>query len=98
MFLKLRHSAATRSGAPAEQSAESISGNWMECAVTVKGWISGVAVFATGSDPILKVGAVQSEVTVASTATLVNTTNQTLSGLVDDRRMQDLPLNGRNIL
>jgi len=58
----------------------------MECAVTVKGWISGVAVFATGSDPILKVGAVQSEVTVASTATLVNTTNQTLSGLVDDGR------------
>jgi hypothetical protein len=36
-------------GVPAEQSAESISGNRMECAVTVKGWISGVAVFATGS-------------------------------------------------
>src|SRR5438128_2739857 len=70
----------------------------MEYAVTVKGWIRGVAVFATGSDPILKVGAIQSEVTVASTATLVNTTNQTLSGLVDDRRVQDLPLNGRNIL
>src|SRR5258707_425859 len=49
-------------------------------------------------ESVLKVGAVQSEVTVASTATLVNTTNQTLAGLVDDRRVQDLPLNGRNVL
>ncbi len=49
-------------------------------------------------DVTLKVGSVQSEVTVASTATLVNTTSQTLSGLVDDRRVQDLPLNGRNVM
>ena len=49
-------------------------------------------------DATLKVGSVQSEVTVASTATLVNTTSQTLSGLVDDRRVQDLPLNGRNVM
>ena len=49
-------------------------------------------------DISLKVGSVQSEVTVASTATLVNTTSQTLSGLVDDRRVQDLPLNGRNVM
>ena len=49
-------------------------------------------------DVELKVGAVQSEVTVTSTATLVNTTNSTLSGLVDDRRVQDLPLNGRNVM
>src|SRR5207247_7999005 len=33
----------------APQSAESISGNWIEWAVTVKGGISGVAVFATGT-------------------------------------------------
>ena len=46
----------------------------------------------------LKVGAVQTEVTVTSQATLVNTTNQSLSGLVDDRRVQDLPLNGRNVV
>lgn len=46
----------------------------------------------------LKVGSVNSEVTVSSTATLVNTTSQTLSGLVDDRRVQDLPLNGRNVM
>ncbi|MFN0106887.1 MAG: carboxypeptidase regulatory-like domain-containing protein, partial [Bryobacteraceae bacterium] len=49
-------------------------------------------------DFTLKVGSVQSEVTVNSTATLVNTTSQTLSGLVDDRRVQDLPLNGRNVM
>jgi hypothetical protein len=49
-------------------------------------------------DMSLKIGSVQSEITVSSTATLVNTTNQTLSGLVDDRRVQDLPLNGRNVM
>ena len=49
-------------------------------------------------DVTLKIGSVQSEVTVASTATLVNTSSQTLSGLVDDRRVQDLPLNGRNVM
>ena len=49
-------------------------------------------------DVAMRLGGVQSEITVASTATLVNTTNQTLSGLVDDRRVQDLPLNGRNVM
>src|SRR5712692_8578055 len=49
-------------------------------------------------DVTMKVGAVQQEVTVASTATLVDTTSQTLSSLVDDRRVQDLPLNGRNVM
>ena len=49
-------------------------------------------------DVALKVGSVQSEIAVTSTATLVNTTNQTLSGLVDDRRVQDLPLSGRNVM
>jgi hypothetical protein len=49
-------------------------------------------------DVTLKVGSVLTEVTVSSTATLVNTTNSTLSGLVDDRRVQDLPLNGRNVM
>src|SRR2546425_6419869 len=37
-------------------------------------------------DTVLKVGAVQQEITVASQATLVDTTSQTLSSLVDDRR------------
>src|SRR5579884_384643 len=49
-------------------------------------------------DFVLRLGAVQQEVTVASQATLVDTTSQTLSSLVDDRRVQDLPLNGRNIM
>jgi len=46
----------------------------------------------------MRLGAVQSEITVSSQAVLVNTTNQTLSALVDDRRVQDLPLNGRNVM
>ncbi len=49
-------------------------------------------------DVVLKLGTVQSQVTVSSTATLVNTTDQTLSALIDDRRIQDLPLNGRNVI
>ncbi|MGH9657199.1 MAG: carboxypeptidase-like regulatory domain-containing protein, partial [Bryobacteraceae bacterium] len=49
-------------------------------------------------DVQLKVGAVQSEITVSSTATLVNTTSHVLSGLIDGRRVQDVALNGRNIM
>ena len=49
-------------------------------------------------DATLKIGSVQTEVTVSSQATLVNTTSQTLSGLVDDRRVTDLPLSGRNVI
>jgi hypothetical protein len=49
-------------------------------------------------DVQLELGKVQTEVTVSSTATLVNTTNQSLSALVDDRRIVDLPLSGRNVV
>ncbi len=49
-------------------------------------------------DIAVKLSALQAEVTVTSQAVLVNTTNQTLSALVDDRRVQDLPLNGRNVM
>lgn len=49
-------------------------------------------------DAQLNVGAVQSEVRVTSTVPLVDTTSNTLSGLIDDRRVVDLPLNGRNIM
>ncbi|MGH8245608.1 MAG: carboxypeptidase regulatory-like domain-containing protein, partial [Gammaproteobacteria bacterium] len=49
-------------------------------------------------DVAMRVGVVQQEVTVASTATMVETTSPTLSSLVDGRRVQDLPLNGRNIM
>jgi hypothetical protein len=49
-------------------------------------------------DVALRVGAVLTQVTVSSTASMVNTSNQTLSALIDDRRVQDLPLNGRNVM
>jgi hypothetical protein len=49
-------------------------------------------------DSTLAVGAVETQVTVESTAPLVDTTSATLSGLVDDRRIVDLPLNGRNVI
>lgn len=50
------------------------------------------------ADAQLSVGAVQSEIRVMSAAPLVDTTSNTLSGFVDDRRVVDLPLNGRNIM
>ena len=50
------------------------------------------------ADAQLAVGKVQSEVRVTSTVSLVDTTSNTLSGLVDDRRVVDLPLNGRNVM
>ncbi len=50
------------------------------------------------ADAQLAVGAVKSQVNVSSTVPLVDTTSNTLSGLVDDRRVVDLPLNGRNII
>ncbi len=49
-------------------------------------------------DAAMAVGSVESEVTVTGQATLVDTTSHTMSGLVDDRRVVDLPLNGRNVI
>jgi len=49
-------------------------------------------------DATLTVGAVTQEVSVTGQAPLVDTTSGTVSGLVDDRRITDLPLNGRNIM
>lgn len=49
-------------------------------------------------DSELPVGSVTTEVKVSSTVPLVETTSTTLSGLVDDRRVVDLPLNGRNLM
>ncbi|MSV32730.1 MAG: hypothetical protein EXQ57_09445, partial [Bryobacterales bacterium] len=45
----------------------------------------------------LQVGAVTESVTVNSGAQLVDTTSATLSGVVENKRIIDLPLNGRNI-
>src|SRR5665213_2626319 len=50
------------------------------------------------ADAQLTVGKVETEVRVTSTVALVDTTSNTLSGLVDDRRVVDLPLNGRNVM
>ena len=49
-------------------------------------------------DLSLTVGTVTQGVTVSAEAALVNTQTPTISGLVDDRRVVDLPLNGRNIV
>ncbi len=46
----------------------------------------------------LKVGAVNQEVTVAGSVQTVNTDSATLGGLVDEQRVADLPLNGRNFV
>jgi hypothetical protein len=49
-------------------------------------------------DATLEVGSVETEVTVTGTAPLVDTVSPVLSGLIDDRRVVDLPLNGRNVM
>ena len=49
-------------------------------------------------DSALQLGSVETQVTVTSQAPLVDTNTATLSGLVDDRRIVDLPLNGRNVI
>ena len=46
----------------------------------------------------LQVGAVEQTVSVTAEAPLVNTTSGSLGGLVDEKRVADLPLNGRNYI
>ena len=46
----------------------------------------------------LTVGAIEQTVAVTAEAPLVNTTSGSLGGLVDERKIADLPLNGRTIL
>ncbi len=50
----------------------------------------------TRFDPSLTVGAVSEEVTVTGQTTQVDTTTPTLKNVIDERRIVDLPLNGRN--
>jgi hypothetical protein len=50
------------------------------------------------SDAVLQVASANTQVTVASDAALVQTTSSTLVQVVDRRRVEDLPLNGRNVL
>lgn len=46
----------------------------------------------------MKVGQTSESITVTSAAALVDSRSATLSALVDDRRVVDLPLNGRNVM
>jgi hypothetical protein len=50
------------------------------------------------SDVQLEVGAVTESVQVSAAATLVDTRSATLSGVVDDRRIVDLPISNRNVM
>jgi hypothetical protein len=49
-------------------------------------------------DAQLTVGAATTKVSVTAAAPLVDTTSNTISGLVTGRRVVDLPLNGRNVM
>jgi hypothetical protein len=49
-------------------------------------------------DFVLRVGALTEEVVVSGQATMVETRNATQSNLIDDQRVQDLPMNGRNVV
>lgn len=46
----------------------------------------------------LQVGEVSESVTVASSAPLVNSENATVGGVISEKRVLDLPLNGRNFM
>ncbi|HUQ90609.1 MAG TPA: TonB-dependent receptor, partial [Bryobacteraceae bacterium] len=46
----------------------------------------------------LEIGDLASRVTVEATATLLQTNTSTLSQVVEQKRIEDLPLNGRNVL
>ena len=47
-------------------------------------------------NPVMGVGSATQEVTVTGEAPLINTTTSALGSLVNEERMADLPLNGRN--
>ncbi|MBI4456647.1 MAG: TonB-dependent receptor [Acidobacteria bacterium] len=47
-------------------------------------------------DFVMKVGQISERVVVSGEAPLVQTTSSTLTGLVDDKKIRDLPLNGRD--
>ncbi|MBI4445323.1 MAG: TonB-dependent receptor [Acidobacteria bacterium] len=49
-------------------------------------------------DFVLPVGEVSERVEVTGEAPLINTTSSSLGGLVDDQKVADLPLNGRNFV
>ncbi|MEJ7607180.1 MAG: amidohydrolase family protein [Bryobacteraceae bacterium] len=50
------------------------------------------------ADVQLEVGAVTESIQVSATTTIVDTRSATLSGVVDDRRIVDLPISNRNVM
>jgi hypothetical protein len=50
-----------------------------------------------GVDIRLEVGAVTESITVSTSAQIIEATSATLSGVVENKRIIDLPLNGRNV-
>lgn len=61
----------------------------------------GIELTAGGNvrlDVELKVGGVTEQVIVGTTASMIETRTATQSNLVDDQRVQDLPMNGRNVM
>lgn len=49
-------------------------------------------------DYVLKVGGLAEQVEVSGRTSMVETRNATHSNLIDDQRVQDLPMNGRNVV
>jgi hypothetical protein len=49
-------------------------------------------------DFVLRIGGLAEQVEVSGRQTLVETRNATQSNLIDDQRVQDLPMNGRNVV
>ena len=49
-------------------------------------------------DFVLRVGGLAEQVEVSGRPTMVETRNATQSNLIDDQRVQDLPMNGRNVV
>ena len=50
------------------------------------------------NDFTLRVGGLAEELVVAARSSMVETRNATQSNLIDDQRVQDLPMNGRNVV
>ena len=50
------------------------------------------------NDFTLRVGGLAEEVVVSARSSMVETRNATQSNLIDDQRVQDLPMNGRNVV
>jgi outer membrane receptor protein involved in Fe transport len=63
---------------------------------TVRGGIEVVVNGTARVDLKLQVGAIAEQVTVAASAPLVETKNATLGVVIDQKKVVDLPLNGRN--